>query len=68
MHLEARRALQVRWRGGARAFAAGERMHTENSYKWAAADFDALLRQAGFGQVQRWSDGQGWFGLFLAGG
>ena len=44
MHLKARRALQVRWRGGERAFAAGERMHTENSYKWAAADFEALLR------------------------
>jgi dimethylhistidine N-methyltransferase len=66
MHLEARRALQVRWPGGERAFAAGERMHTENSYKWAAPDFEALLRRAGFGHVQRWSDEQGWFGLFLA--
>jgi uncharacterized SAM-dependent methyltransferase len=43
-------------------------MHTENSYKWAAADFEALLRQAGFSRVKRWSDSQGWFGLFLAGG
>jgi len=68
MHLEARRALQVRWRGGERAFAVGERMHTENSYKWAAADFEALLHQAGFSHVQRWSDERGWFGLFLAGG
>ncbi len=68
MHLEARRALQVRWRGGERAFAAGERIHTENSYKWATADFEALLHQAGFSHVQRWSDERGWFGLFLAGG
>jgi dimethylhistidine N-methyltransferase len=68
MHLEARRSLQVHWRGGERAFAAGEHMHTENSYKWAAADFEALLRQAGFSRVKRWSDSQGWFGLFLAGG
>jgi dimethylhistidine N-methyltransferase len=66
MHLEARRALQVRWRGGERHFAAGERMHTENSYKWTAADFEALLQQAGFGPVQRWCDERGWFGLFLA--
>ncbi len=66
MHLEARRALQLRWRGGERRFAAGERIHTENSYKWTAADFEALLRQAGFSRLQRWSDGQGWFGLFLA--
>jgi len=68
MHLEARRALQVRWRGGERGFAAGERMHTENSYKWAAADFDALLQEAGFSRVQRWCDERGWFGLFLAAG
>ena len=66
MHLEARRALQVRWRGGERRFAAGERMHTENSYKWTATDFEALLQQAGFGPVQRWCDERGWFGLFLA--
>lgn len=66
MHLEARRAVQVRWRGGDRWFAAGERMHTENSYKWSAADFEALLSQAGYGKVQRWTDERGWFGLFLA--
>ncbi len=66
MHLEARHALQVRWRDGGRSFEAGERIHTENSYKWSAPDFEALLRQAGFGQVQRWCDDRGWFGLFLA--
>ncbi len=68
MHLEARRALTVRWPGDERSFAAGERMHTENSYKWLAADFHALLRDAGFSTVQRWTDTQGWFGVFLAGG
>jgi L-histidine N-alpha-methyltransferase len=68
MHLEARRALSVRWRGGARDFAAGERMHTENSYKWAVEAFTALLRDAGFGDVQCWRDAEGWFGVFLADG
>lgn len=66
MHLEARHALQVSWPGGTRRFAEGERIHTENSYKWAPADFEALLREAGFGPVQRWCDERGWFGLFLA--
>jgi dimethylhistidine N-methyltransferase len=66
MHLEARCAVQVQWRGGERRFAAGERMHTENSYKWTADDFEALLRDAGFGAVQHWRDERGWFGLFLA--
>jgi len=72
MHLEARRAVQVRWgsAGGAtaskRAFAAGERIHTENSYKWRPEAFEALLREAGFSTVRRFTDPQGWFGVFVA--
>ena len=66
MHLEAREALQVRWPGGARRYDAGERIHTENSYKYAADDFAALLRDAGFGAPQRWSDERGWFGVYWA--
>ena len=66
MHLEARVPLTVRWPGGERRFAAGERIHTENSYKWDPADFEALLRQAGFAQVQGWTDAQGWFSVMLA--
>jgi L-histidine N-alpha-methyltransferase len=66
MHLEARQALSVRWPGAERRFAAGERIHTENSYKWTPAAFAALLRDAGCGRVQHWADAQGWFGVFLA--
>jgi dimethylhistidine N-methyltransferase len=66
MHLEARHALTVRWPGGERPFAAGERIHTENAYKWAPGDFEALLRDAGWRQVQRWTDPQGWFGVYTA--
>jgi L-histidine Nalpha-methyltransferase len=66
MHLEARRALTVAWPGGERAFAAGERLHTENSYKWQAADFQALLHAAGFARVQHWTDERGWFAVMLA--
>jgi dimethylhistidine N-methyltransferase len=66
MHLEARGATTVRWPGGERHFAAGERLHTENSYKWTPAGFAALLRDAGFARVQHWTDPQGWFGVFLA--
>ena len=68
MHLAARQALTVRWPGGQRAFAEGERLHTENSYKWRAEDFAALLQQAGFARVQTWTDAQGWFGVMLASG
>jgi L-histidine N-alpha-methyltransferase len=66
MHLEARQAALVRWPGGERRFAAGERLHTENSYKWQRADFEALLRDAGFRQVQCWTDAQHGFAVMLA--
>lgn len=66
MHLEALRDVTVSWPGGARRFAAGERMHTENSYKWRADDFAALLQRAGFSRLQRWTDAAGWFAVFVA--
>ena len=68
MHLEARAATTVRWPGAERRFAAGERIHTENAYKWVPALFAALLRDAGFTRLQHWTDAQGWFGLWLAAG
>ncbi len=68
MHLEARSATTVRWPGAERHFAAGERIHTESSYKWAPESFAALLRDAGFTRVQRWTDAQGWFGVWLGAG
>ncbi len=68
MHLEARQATTVRWRDGERHFAAGERIHTENSCKWTVEGFSALLRDAGFTELQRWSDARGWFGVFVAAG
>lgn len=67
MHLEARQGLTVHWPGGERHFAAGERLHTENAYKWTVPAFDALLRAAGFADVQHWTDRAGWFGVFVAG-
>jgi len=66
MHLEAREALVVRWPEGERRFAAGERLHTENSYKYEADDFAALLRDAGFAAPQRFTDERGWFAVFWA--
>jgi uncharacterized SAM-dependent methyltransferase len=71
MHLEARRDLQVTWPGlpQPRAFAAGERIHTENSYKWTPASFEGLLRDAGWAPQQHWTDATGeGFGVFLAHG
>ena len=66
MHLEARQEQLVRWPGGERRFAAGERIHTENSYKYRVEAFDALLRAAGFLQTRCWTDERGWFAVFCA--
>jgi L-histidine Nalpha-methyltransferase len=71
MHLEARRALTVRWTVNAkpcqRAFAAGERIHTENSYKWTVEKFSSLLKTAGFSSTQAWTDELGYFAVLWAG-
>jgi dimethylhistidine N-methyltransferase len=66
MHLQAREALVVRWPGAERRFAAGERIHTENSYKWTLPRFGALLSEAGFGQQRHWTDEAGEFAVFVA--
>jgi L-histidine Nalpha-methyltransferase len=66
MHLEACEDLVVRWPGGARPFRAGERLHTENSYKYTLGGFDALLRNAGLVPRAHWTDAQGWFAVFWA--
>jgi uncharacterized SAM-dependent methyltransferase len=64
MHLEAVRDAMVRWPVGERRFAAGERIHTENSCKWRVDDFAALLRDAGFSHPRVWRDAQDWFAVF----
>jgi dimethylhistidine N-methyltransferase len=66
MHLESRRAQVVHLDGHERRFAAGERIHTENSYKYHAPEFEALLRSAGFGSVRRWASADEGYFVFYA--
>ena len=61
MHLEARRDTVVRWQGGERRFAEGERIHTENSYKYTPDSFAGLLREAGYEPARTWTDERDWF-------
>jgi dimethylhistidine N-methyltransferase len=61
MHLEARRDIMVAWSKGERRFAEGERIHTENSYKYTEERFVQLLERAGFGGCQAWTDDRKWF-------
>jgi L-histidine Nalpha-methyltransferase len=66
MHLEARRAVTIHWDDGERSFRAGERMHTENSYKYSVAGFEALLRRAGFRADRYWTGTGEAFAVFWA--
>ena len=44
----------------------GERMHTENSYKYRPGMGEAILRDAGWSLENTWMDEQRWFALHLA--
>ena len=47
-------------------FAAGESIHTENSYKYRPGDAEALVAKAGFAHEATWTDERGWFAVCLA--
>lgn len=66
MHLEARSVQRVTIAGRERVFAAGERIHTENSYKYSPEEFAALLRRAGFSDIAVWQDEAGDFAVYYA--
>jgi len=66
MHLEAVRGVRIAWPGGSRLFAAHERIHTENSYKYTPESARALLQQAELAVQQLWIDPMNYFALFYA--
>jgi len=66
MHLEATRDVTVHIDGVPRRFSAGERIHTENSYKYSPDVFAATLEAAGFGSVRVWQDDAGDFAVYYA--
>lgn len=45
--------------------APGETLHTENSYKYAPGQAEAMLAEAGFAAAGSWTDAQGWFAVVL---
>jgi L-histidine Nalpha-methyltransferase len=47
-------------------FAAGERIHTENSYKYTLPMVEQMLCVSGFKFEKSWFDRRKWFGLHLA--
>jgi dimethylhistidine N-methyltransferase len=67
MHLKSRGAQRVRVRALDLKvdFAAGESIHTENSYKYRPGQAEALLAEAGFRTEATWTDARGWFAVCL---
>ncbi|MCV2350729.1 L-histidine N(alpha)-methyltransferase [Paucibacter sp. Y2R2-4] len=63
MHLLSLRKQVVELQGVEYTFEAGETLHTENSYKYSVASFQALAGQAGYRPGPVWTDEQHWFSL-----
>ena len=66
MHLESVVDQQVMIGGRARVFARGERIHSENSYKYSREQFDAMLREAGYSDISVWTNSEQAFWVFYA--
>ncbi len=64
MHLVSRLAQTVKVGGEVFNFAAGETIHTENSYKYTRPAFRALAAEAGLNCVKTWHDERDYFTLY----
>ena len=65
MHLVATRDTHFEAAGARFALAAGEHIHTENSYKWTLAEVRLLARTAGWVPSAQWTDPDALFSLHL---
>lgn len=65
MYLVSQREQRVEVAGTEIAFAKGERLHTENSYKYAPDEFVAIAEQSGFECVDVLTDDRAYFMVLL---
>ena len=65
MFLRSTAQQQVSIGGSVFAFDDGERLHTENSYKYSPAEFIRLAEDSGFGCEHHWQGADEYFGLYL---
>jgi dimethylhistidine N-methyltransferase len=65
MHLVALRDTRFRAAGLGFSLAAGEYIHTENSYKWTRPEARLMARASGWTPVIDWTDSAGRFALHL---
>ena len=65
MHLKSVKDQTVSIAGERFTFAEGETIHTENSYKYAVSEFQALAAEAGWNGHQVWTDAEDLFSVQL---
>jgi len=65
MHLKSLRQQSVRLAGREIRFAAGESIHTENSYKYSVAGFRELAEHSGWQVSRAWFDEHELFSVYL---
>lgn len=63
MHLRSEKDQHVKFSDHSIKFAAGETIHTENSYKYSIPEFEALAGSAGFSLERSWTDKDNLFSL-----
>lgn len=63
MHLVSRRKQVVKLGNEVFQFDQGETIHTENSYKYTAQEFQQLAWAAGWHPKMLWTDHEGWFNV-----
>jgi L-histidine Nalpha-methyltransferase len=68
MHLESRATQRVKLPllNLEVTFGKGERIHTENSYKYAPGQVESMLAKAGLAPGATWTDARDWFAVCLA--
>ena len=65
MFLRSTAQQQVSIGGSVFAFDEGERLHTENSYKYSPDEFIRLAKDSGFSCEHHWQGADEYFGLYL---
>jgi dimethylhistidine N-methyltransferase len=65
MHLVSEGAQAVQVLDETHWFEAGERIHTENSYKFSDDQIRAIAAESGFRVEKQWTDELGWFSVVL---
>jgi L-histidine N-alpha-methyltransferase len=65
MHLVSTASQTVHVLGEMHVFEAGERLHTEDSYKFSETQIRAIAAESEFRVEKWWTDEQGWFSVVL---